>query len=51
LSQERLARLAGCSLGYVKQFEAGLEPATSAKLDEVWRVVDALTGKRGGDLP
>jgi transcriptional regulator with XRE-family HTH domain len=47
LTQERLARLADCSTNYVKQFEAGLEPANSPTLDSVWRVVDAMSDAKG----
>lgn len=40
LSQQRLAELAGCSLSMIRLLEAGYEPADSAVVPRIERVLD-----------
>lgn len=49
LSQEKLARLAGCSTARVTQLERGFRPDVSPALERIWRVLDALADEKGGD--
>jgi transcriptional regulator with XRE-family HTH domain len=46
LSRERLARLADCSVDWIKQLERDLP--VSPALDRIWRVLDALDDRPSG---
>lgn len=49
LSRQKLAGLAGCSMAWVQQLEAGVQPADSPTLERIWMVLDALGGRSPGD--
>jgi transcriptional regulator with XRE-family HTH domain len=39
LSQERLARMAGCSAGYIRMLEHGFQPTDSAVLPRLFKAL------------
>lgn len=48
ISRQKLAGLAGCSMAWVQQLEAGVQPADSPTLERIWMVLDALGGRSSG---